>query len=203
MSNASKRCWKCESWSLQCKELPPEPERCLCWDKQKASRWQNAKFDVQFFGEEVQWRVLLSACFLTKAKPKRPECCGEEGSCSTPLQVPCCWDDSSQLCHTVAWVILSLTDSIPASRPGSGRTHVTSWMCLALLAADFFSSWFCCCFFSPKVCSVVWSFPSLLPSIFSYHHMNFSSVFSSADHIFLCIRTYYFWGREGQVSNKL
>lgn len=128
----------CAPWSLQCKELPPEPEMCLCWDKQKVSRRQKCKIwcpDI--------WRGSTVECssplvFLTKEKPKRPECCGEEGSCSTLLQVPCCWDDSSQLCHIVAWVILSLTDSIPASRPGSGRTCVTSWMCLALLAADFF-----------------------------------------------------------------
>lgn len=122
--------------------------------------------------QNLTWRgsTMESACvcfFLTKAKPKSPECSGEEGSplAGAPLG---CQDDSSQLCHIVAWVILSSTDSIPASRPGSGRTRVTSWMCLALLAADFFFFFFSFCFlllfFLSKDCSVVWSFPSLLPA---------------------------------------
>lgn len=121
---------------------------------------KNPKFDLErkYNGE---CSSLLVCFFLTKAKPKSPECSGEEGSplAGAPLG---CQDDSSQLCHIVAWVILSSTDSIPASRPGSGRTRVTSWMCLALLAADFFFFLvfvFCCCFFSQKI--AVLSGPSL------------------------------------------
>lgn len=126
---------------------------------------KNPKFDFERkYNGECSGLLVFAFFFffLTKAKPKSPECCGEEGSPLAGAPVGC-QDDSSQLCHIVAWVILSSTDSIPASRPGPGRTRVTSWMCLALLAADFFFFSFCflLLFFLSKrlQCCLVLPFP--------------------------------------------
>lgn len=71
------------------------------------------------------------------------------------------------------------------------------WPCWQLTFLVFV---FCCCFFSPKDCSVVWSFPSLLPAYLASATWTLQQFLKCRSHTTLH-KNLLLLGGEEQVSN--